>query len=313
MSYNKKGLPLAYTQHLVTRRSEKYQECQENECLDEKCLVKEKYFLFNLLNILREEIASCQALDSGLEVDYDENQSVEVERLFKFCQNCSSCNNEDTQEMLKKLHFGLAAALEQLKKLKYFYETVCRTSRTTISESQKKEKMLNDYHVLIAQLTSENLKLREERLFSKTDIEETKKANSEIIARLEDQICCLTSQLSEGLRAKTASRRDCFPGRGSRAASINNPTSPSTSDSAISTELINSWSLSTQKQQQTSHCHRNRSPSSHTDSDWSSDTQDEGSYRGMRISKYPMSEKILDNKLPKKLQSRRIRKHPRFP
>merc|ERR1719347_833400 len=251
MSYNKKGLPLAYTHHSVTWGSEKYQECQENECLDEKCLVKEKYFLINLLNQLREEIASCQAMDSGLEVDYDENQSVEVERLFKFCQNFSSCNNEDTQEMLKKLHFGLAAALEQLKKLKYFYETVCTTSRTTISESQKKEKMLNDYHVLIAQLTSENLKLTEERLFSKTDIEETKKANSEIIAGLEDQICCLTTQLSEGLKAKKTSRKDCFPGRGSRAESFNNSPSTSTSDSAISTELINSWSLSTQKQQQT--------------------------------------------------------------
>ena len=67
--------------------------------------------------------------------------------------------------MLKKLHYGLTCVLDQAKKQK-------NSSLTAFSESKKNEKMVEDYHVLIAQLTSENLKLTTEKLANKAEIEE---------------------------------------------------------------------------------------------------------------------------------------------
>ena len=56
----------------------------ELECLDEKCLAREKNVLIDLLEQLREEISSCEIIESDVKLDY------EVKGLFNICQNCSA-------------------------------------------------------------------------------------------------------------------------------------------------------------------------------------------------------------------------------
>ena len=165
--------------------------------------------------------------------------------------------------MLKKLHYGLTCVLDQVKKMNNFYGT----SLTALSESKKKEKMLEDYHVLITQLTSENLKLTGEKLANKAEIEEMKKKNSEI---------------KEGVKGKTSLGEKCFMTEGLEEG--NNCSFLSSSESS---ELLDSWPL-TQQQNPLSHYHTLRTgttldrsdDSNLSDSDWSSDSQDEESYKG---------------------------------
>jgi len=282
------GLPLSYLQHSSGPKN--CEDSQELECLDEKCLAREKNVLIDLLERLREEISSCEIIESDVRFDH------EVKDLFNICENCSACIQEDMHEMLKNLHYILPHVLDQVKKLK----KLCETSRTALSESKKLERMVEDYHVLITQLTSENLKLTGEKLANKAEIEEMKKKNTEISIR-------------EGLKDKTTPGEECFLTECLRGENINNSSSLSSSDS---TELINSWSPT-----QPSHCHgmrrrtsrtRNRSDDSNpSEDDWSSDSQDEESYRGVRMSRNQNTGKIPFNKEVKKLKT--IRKHQRFP
>ena len=166
--------------------------------------------------------------------------------------------------MLKNLHYALPCVLDQVKKLK----NLCETSRTTLSESKKLEQMVEDYHVLITQLTSENLKLTGEKLANKAEIEEMKKKNSEL------------SIIREDMKDKTTPGEKCFLTECLGEENGNNSSSLSSSDS---TDLINSWSpsLCHRMRTRTTRTTRNRSDDSNpSDDDWSSDSQDEESYRG---------------------------------
>ena len=175
--------------------------------------------------------------------------------------------------MLKNLHYALPCVLDQVKKLK----NSCETSRTALSESKKMERMVRDYHVLITQLTSENLKLTGEKLANKAEIEEMKKKNSEL------------SIIREDIKDKTTPGEKCFLTECLGEENINNSSSLSSSDS---TDLINSWSPSlchrirtrttrTTRAIRTTRTTRHRSDDSNpSDDDWSSDSQDEESYRG---------------------------------
>merc|ERR1719233_2274172 len=173
------GLPFSYLQHSSGFQAHGPKNCedfQELKCLDEKCLAREKNVLIDLLEQLREEISSCEIIESDVDLEY------EVKGLFNICENCSACIREDMQKMLKNLHYALLCVLDQVKKLK----NSCETSRTALSESKKMERMVKDYHVLITQLTSENLKLTGEKLANKAEIEEMKKKNSELSIIRED-------------------------------------------------------------------------------------------------------------------------------
>ena len=200
-------------------------------------------------------------------------------------------------QMLKKLHYGLPCVLDQVKKLKYFHETLCKKSRKAFSESVRNEQTLNDYHVLIAKLTSENLKMTGEKLVSKSEIEEIQNKNSRIIHKLEDEVCSLNSQLAdkevEVLKTKSgrsprAFQRECFNRRVTKENTANKCSSPSTSDSSEhvqSPETITKLSTN-QKQRNFSYSHRPstklirsdvRKPN---DSDCSSDSENNENNKG---------------------------------
>lgn len=290
------GLPLSYLQHssgLTAHGSKHFENCQELECLDKKCLVRTKNVLIDLLGQLEEEISSCEITESGMKFDYEVSKSEGVKDLFNICHNCSAYIQKDMHEMLKKLHYGLTCVLDQAKKQK-------NSSLTAFSESKKKEKMLEDYHVLIAQLTSENLKLTTEKLANKAEIEEIKKKNSEI---------------NEGVKGKTSLGEKCLMTEGREEG--NNSSFLSFSESS---ELLDSWPQ-TQQQKNLSHCHTVRArttldrsdDSNLSDSDWSSDSQDEESYKGVGMSKKQNIRRFPDKKVSKKLPIRTVREHQIFP
>jgi hypothetical protein len=199
--------------------------------------------------------------------------------------------------MLKKIHYGLPCVLDQVKKLKYFYETLCKKSRKAFSESERNEQTLNDYHVLIAKLTSENLKMTGEKLVSKSEIEEIQNKNSRIIHELEDEVCSLNSQLAdkevEVLKTKSGRsprtfQRECFNRTVPKENTTNECSSSSTSDSfehVQSPETIKKLSTN-QKQRTFSYSHR---PSTklirsdvrkQNDSDCSSDSENNENNKG---------------------------------
>jgi hypothetical protein len=319
-SFNQKRLPSAFTQRsskLTSYRSEKDDNLPG--CLDENCLVKEKDFLINLLDLIEEEIDSCEN-DSGVEFDYDESQGSDVERHFTCCHPCSSSLQQDAHDILEKLHHGLPSVLEQVRKLKYFYENVCRATKKAFLESQKKEETLTDYHILIAKLTSENLKLTGEKLVSKSEIEEMKKKNSEIISELEDEICCLNSQLAdkevEGLKAKrTSATRTSHKAQVLRKEHFNNFSTRKTLDSVQESPRH----APTSGQRTTSNWPRASDVKNQSDSDCTTDSEKEEINQGLGLNNYRLLEKnreILDNKtmknVRKKLPSRLIKNHPRL-
>ena len=70
----------------------------ELECLDEKCLAREKNVLIDLLEQLRKEISSCEIIESDVKLEY------EVKSLFNICENCSACIQEvRSKNRIKKL------------------------------------------------------------------------------------------------------------------------------------------------------------------------------------------------------------------
>jgi len=345
ISFERIGLPPEYMQKSdgfaeknTTSGSENDDYNQDIECLDENCLAKEKDFLIDLLDLLCEEIDSCENIDSGVELDFEMSQTKMGENLWKLCQHCSTGIQKDMHELLRKLHYGLPGALDQVKKLKYFYENLCKNSRKECSESERNKQTLNDYHVLIAKLTSENLKMTGEKLVTKSEIQEIQKRNSQIIHELEEEICCLNSQLAdkevEELKTKSSpsprsSQQDRFIGRGPRENNANDFLSSPTSDSlefGRSPELTQE--LSTRdKQKFSSKCHiptKSSNRSQHfdvrnwIDSECSSDSENCENEKGVSFNKYKVLEKnreILDNKMirnfPKKISSKPIRKNSR--
>merc|ERR1712106_467897 len=339
ISFERIGLPPEYMQKSdgfaeknTTFGSENDDYDQDIECLDENCLAKEKDFLIDLLDLLCEEIDSCENMDSGVELDFEMSQTKTGENLMKLCQHCSTGIQKDMHELLRKLHYGLPGALDQVKKLKYFYENLCKNSRKACSESERNKQTLNDYHVLIAKLTSENLKMTGEKLVTKSEIQEIQKRNSQIIHELEEEICCLNSQLAdkqaEELKTKSSpsprsSQQDRFIGRGPRENNdfLSSPTSDSL-EFGRSPELTQE--LSTRDKQK---CHRPAKSSNRSqhfnvqnwiNSECSSDSENCENEKGVSFNKYKVLEKnreILDNKMirnfPKKISSKPIRKNSR--
>jgi len=232
--------------------------CQASEndsyslCSSNACIAEENIFLSNLLDTFREEMDTCQSIDSGCESDYDKHEDKEDTTVLKFCRKCSPCIEKDIYEVLKKLHYGLPEILEQVRKFKFRFEKLYKNNKKAFSDVKRIKETLNDYHVLITKLTSENLKMTEEKLISNSEIEKTHKESSKIINELEDEICSLNSQLAdkevEALKTKTrlmsprTTYQECFYGRNKTEEIASE--SPLSSDSYECVQLITELSTS---------------------------------------------------------------------
>lgn len=73
---------------------------QDLDCLGDACLAEENKFLIDVLDLLAEEMDSCENIDSGVEMEYEAPQTKKGENLLNFCKNCSSC----IQKVIKHKH-----------------------------------------------------------------------------------------------------------------------------------------------------------------------------------------------------------------
>eukprot|EP00092_Neocalanus_flemingeri_P012858 GFUD01013854.1.p1 GENE.GFUD01013854.1~~GFUD01013854.1.p1 ORF type:complete len:1121 (+),score=326.05 GFUD01013854.1:259-3621(+) len=343
------GLPQSYLQKPSSpdqeeTTSESDDDNDDFACLSNACLAEEKNFLVDLLDLLREEIDSCELVDSGVELDYDAHHTKKDGKSFHFCRKCSSCIQQDMNEVLRKLHYGLPDTLDQVKKLKYFYEVLCNNSRKAFSESERNKQTLAEYHVLIANLTSENLKMTGEKLASKSEIEEIQKRSTKIIQELENEIFSLNSQLAdrevEALRTKTSpsprtTHLEFLNGRTFREDNARESSSPPTSGSCECVQspgIIKELSASCKQkscywsQVQPTKLTKSALPgardAAHSEETSSSENEENGKGLGFCIDKITnknnilqKNRDILDNKMvrnvPKKFQHRPIKKYSR--
>eukprot|EP00092_Neocalanus_flemingeri_P087680 GFUD01110701.1.p1 GENE.GFUD01110701.1~~GFUD01110701.1.p1 ORF type:complete len:400 (-),score=106.60 GFUD01110701.1:110-1171(-) len=319
ISLERIGLPQSYLQKPSSldqeeTTSESDDDNEDFACLSNKCLTEEKDLLVDLLDLLREEIDSCELVDSGLELDYDGHHTKKDGKSFHFCRKCSSCIQQDMNEVLRKLHYGLPDMLDQVKKLKNVYEVLCNNSRKAFSESERNKQTLAEYHVLIANLTSENLKMTGEKLASKNKIEEIQKRSTKIIHELENEISSLNSQLVD--RKVEALR-----------------TKKSPSPRTIHLEFLNGRNFREDKQKscywsqvQPTKLTKSALPgardAAHSEETSSSENEENGKGLGFCIDKITnknnilqKNREILDNKMvrnvPKKFQHRPIKKYSR--
>ena len=106
--------------------------------------------------------------------------------------------------MLKTTHTGLSSAVFRLEKVRRKLEKIeIKTKQKRAKESQdnaraeENKARLNENYILIAKLSSENLRLLGEYSKLETSLEEYKKSSLEAELMLQDDICALTAKLHE--------------------------------------------------------------------------------------------------------------------
>ena len=111
---------------------------------------------------------------------------------------------QELDELLKTTHLGLSSAVHSLEKVKRKIEKIeIKNKQRKLKDNQENAKTeetkarLNENYILIAKLSSENLRLLGEHSKLESTLEEYKKSSLEVELRLQDELCSLTARLHE--------------------------------------------------------------------------------------------------------------------
>jgi len=171
------------------------------ECSSNACLASGQRVIEGLVASLLHQIELCTSMDSGIETDQG-SPGRETEREFSLCSKCTSSIPKEFDETLKSAHSGLSTAVSGLEKVRckigeiFDKNEVLKVSeKDALSNEEEAKSRLNENYILIAKLSSENLRLLGEYSKLESTIEELKKSSLAMELRLEDEICSLNGKL----------------------------------------------------------------------------------------------------------------------
>ena len=111
---------------------------------------------------------------------------------------------QEFDELLKNTHLGLNSALHEVESLKSKIvkilnknKQLVKKDKADITKAEENKTRLNENYILIAKLSSENLRLLGEYSKLETAIEDLKKSSTELELRLQDEIVTANSRLFE--------------------------------------------------------------------------------------------------------------------
>eukprot|EP00092_Neocalanus_flemingeri_P013649 GFUD01014722.1.p1 GENE.GFUD01014722.1~~GFUD01014722.1.p1 ORF type:complete len:828 (+),score=212.12 GFUD01014722.1:267-2486(+) len=189
---------------LLSDSAEDQTNLSVSECSSNACLSSGQRVIEGLLATLMHQIELCSSMDSGIEVDQTESEKEREhdQRQFSLCLKCTSSIPKEFDGTLKSTHLGLSTAVTELEKVKSkFGKILVKNEMLKVNEKGAKTKeeeaksRLNENYILIAKLSSENLRLLGEYSKLENTIEEVKKSSLAMELRLEDQICSLNEKL----------------------------------------------------------------------------------------------------------------------
>jgi len=134
--------------------------------------------------------------DSGVETDFPYKQKINL------CSNCSGCVPQEFHDLLSTVQFGLNIAVLEVEKITAKLEETLQkiqameeNEKDVLAKEEDAKSRLNENYILIAKLSSENLRLLGE--FSKLEntIEDLKESNQSSKLKLQDEICLLNQNL----------------------------------------------------------------------------------------------------------------------
>jgi len=134
--------------------------------------------------------------DSGVEIDFPYKQKI------KLCSNCSGCVPQEFHDLLSTVQFGLNIAVLEVEKITAKLEETLQkiqameeNEKDVLAKEEDAKSRLNENYILIAKLSSENLRLLGE--FSKLEntIEDLKESNQSSKLKFQDEICLLNQNL----------------------------------------------------------------------------------------------------------------------
>jgi len=182
------------------------------ECTSNMCLSSGARVLEGLLTTLMHEVDVLHSLDSGIETS-DENDTDEVINYdgkllysdsFNLCSSCTSSIPKEFDALIKNTHLGLSSAVSKLEKLrKKIAEVLNQNKELKMKDNEDNLKAeeaktrLNENYILIAKLSSENLRLLGEHSKLESSLDDLKKASSETELKLHEEVSALNGKLFE--------------------------------------------------------------------------------------------------------------------
>jgi len=191
-----------------------HQECSglgEVECSSNMCLSSGARVLEGLLSTLIHEVDVLQSLDSGIDTsEENDNDDTPFEDThldsdkFSLCSSCTSSIPKEFDDFIKRTHLGLSSVVSELEIVKRKFtrllnkhKQLASKDKDDVIKSEETKTRLNENYILIAKLSSENLRLLGEYSKLESSLEELKKSSVDIELRLQDEICALNGKLIE--------------------------------------------------------------------------------------------------------------------
>jgi len=183
---------------LLSDSEENHATVSVYECSSNACLASGKRVLEGLVASLVHQVELCTSIDSGIETE----EVIDQSRDFSLCAKCTSSIPKEFDETLKSVHSGVSSAVIGLGKVRLKIGQIwgenealkMREKEALVNEEEAKSR-LNENYILIAKLSSENLRLLGEYSKLETMVEELKKSSLAMELRLEDEICSLNGKL----------------------------------------------------------------------------------------------------------------------
>jgi len=167
----------------------------ELRCHD-NCLYKEIADLSILIVKLLKQIQSCEIEGSDLELGVFGNEAekkIEINAL-KYeenslaCHYCASSVSQDFWEMMQTVRSSLHSAQGQANRLIHDWREVNKRAIRAEEEEERTKDKLGEYHILIARLSDQNLRMTGERLDFNSRLEEAKGTRRKEVMELQDQL-----------------------------------------------------------------------------------------------------------------------------
>lgn len=109
---------------------------------------------------------------------------------------------QEFDELLKNTHLGLNSALHGVESLKSKFvkilnknKQLVKKDKADITKAEENKTRLNENYILIAKLSSENLRLLGEYSKLETSLEDLKRSSTDLELRLQDEIVAANSRL----------------------------------------------------------------------------------------------------------------------
>jgi len=152
-----------------------------------------------------------QSLDSGIDTsEENDNDDTPFEDThldsdkFSLCSSCTSSIPKEFDDFIKRTHLGLSSVVSELEIVKRKFtrllnkhKQLASKDKDDVIKSEETKTRLNENYILIAKLSSENLRLLGEYSKLESSLEELKKSSVDIELRLQDEICALNGKLIE--------------------------------------------------------------------------------------------------------------------